>query len=112
MAARQDPRPAARQSQTEADNDFTLQDEWTKETEQTIDESALRRKPDWLEAIGDEDEDAERIEQNLRDEWEGRGEDDFVSDPTAASESPDWVDDDYDDENEDDNDLDTVEDIL
>jgi hypothetical protein len=84
--------------QDTVNNDYTLHEEWDQEADRTIDESRLRTKPDWLEAIGDEDEDDGRIEQNVRDEWERRGEDDFVSDPTAASDNPDWVDDDYDDE--------------
>jgi hypothetical protein len=91
-------------------NDYTLHEEWDREADRTIDESRLRTKPDWLEAIGDEDEDNGRIEQNIRDEWERRGEDDFVSDPTAPSDHPDWVSDDYDDENvaEGDNELDSM----
>jgi len=109
MTAVPNPGPQPRQErdlkQDSIRNDFTLQEEWTKDADQTIDESALRRKPDWIEAIGDEDENDGRIEQNLRDEFERRGEDDYVSDPTMTSESPDWVDDEYDDEDdtEDDN---------
>ena len=115
MTTSANPGPASRQErdlkQDSVNNDFTLQEEWAKESDQTIDESELRRKPDWIEAIGDEDEDDGRIEQNLRDEFERRGEDDYVSDPTTAADSPDWVDDDYDDENdaEDDNELDNLQ---
>jgi hypothetical protein len=115
MTAAPNPGPEPRQErdlkQDSIRNDFTLQEEWAKEADQTIDESALRRKPDWIEAIGDEDETDGRIEQNLRDEFERRGEDDYISDPTTASESPDWVDDDYDDEDdaEDDNELDNMQ---
>jgi hypothetical protein len=116
MSTSANPGSASRQErdleQDSINNDFTtLQNEWGKEAEQTIDETALRRKPDWIEAIGDEDEDDGRIEQNLRDEFERRGEDDYVSDPTTEADSPDWVDDDYDDEDgdEDDNELDNLE---
>jgi hypothetical protein len=117
MTTSANPGPASRQErdleQNSARNDFTLQDEWAKEADQTIDESALRRKPDWIEAIGDEDEDDNRIEQNLRDEFERRGEDDYVSDPTTSADSPDWVNDEYDDEAdpEDESELDNFDDI-
>ncbi len=74
-----------------------LRRKWDKEANRRLNENDLRRKPDWLEAIGDEDED-ERVEANLRDEMSLRGEDDFVSDPTGAADVPTWVDDDYDDE--------------
>jgi len=98
MAARSDPRHERDLNQDSIHNDYTLQDEWTAEADQTIDESELGGKPEWLEAISDED-DTEPIELNLRDYgWSLRGEDDFVSDPTTPSEMPDWVDDDYDDE--------------
>lgn len=105
------PRQERDLKQDSINNDFTLREAWDKEADQTIDESALRPKPDWIEAIGDEDEDESRIEQNLRDEFERRGEDDYVSDPTSAADSPDWVDDDYDDEDgdEDDNELDNLQ---
>ena len=76
----------------------TLRDQWEEEADWILDEGELRRKPDWLEAIGDEDEDDGRIETNIKDEWQLQGEDDFVSNPTAESDMPDWVDDDYDDE--------------
>ena len=76
---------------------FSLHDEWDKEADRILDESELRRKPDWLEAIGD-DEDTEPIETNIRENWKLRGEDDYVSDPTSAADMPTWVDDDYDDE--------------
>jgi hypothetical protein len=75
-----------------------LREEWDREAARNhLDENALRRKPDWLEAIGDEN-DEERVEANLRDEMSIRGEDDFVSDPTGAADMPTWADDDYDDE--------------
>src|SRR5258706_12779438 len=77
--------------------DFEMHDEWDKEGNRILDESKLRRKPDWLEAIGDDD-DTEPIEINIRENWKLRGEDDYVSDPTSAADSPTWVDDDYDDE--------------
>jgi hypothetical protein len=114
MSRNKTPGPKSRQEQPlqqdTVNNDYTLQEEWDQESRRTIDESRLRTKPDWLEAIGDEDEDVKRIEQNVRDEFERRGEDDYVSDPTAASDHPDWVDDDYDDENvaEGDNELDSM----
>ena len=76
---------------------FALQDEWDREADRVLDESQLRRKPDWLEAIGD-DEDTQPIERNIADHWKLQGEDDFVSDPTGAADMPTWVDDDYDDE--------------
>jgi hypothetical protein len=76
---------------------FALHDEWDKEADRILDESKLRRKPDWLEAIGD-DEDTQPIEANIRENWNLRGDDDYVSDPTDAADMPDWVDDDYDDE--------------
>jgi hypothetical protein len=75
-----------------------LRDQWEAEADWILNETELRRKPDWLEAIGDEDEDGQRIETNIKDEWQLQGEDDYVSDPTAESDMPDWVDDDYDDE--------------
>ena len=74
-----------------------LQDDWDKEGDRILDETKLRRKPDWLEAIGD-DEDTQPIEMNIRENWKLRGEDDYVSDPTSAADMPTWVDDDYDDE--------------
>ena len=77
--------------------DFEMHDEWDKEGNRVLDESQLRRKPDWLEAIGD-DEDTQPIEMNIRENWKLRGEDDYVSDPTGAADMPTWVDDDYDDE--------------
>ena len=77
--------------------DFVMHDEWDEEADRILDESKLRRKPDWLEAIGD-DEDTEPIEANIRESWKLRGEDDYVSDPTGEADSPTWVDDDYDDE--------------
>jgi hypothetical protein len=101
MAARKDPKPMAHQEPDShshnVNKDFELHDEWDKEADQILDESALRRKPDWLEAIGD-DEDTEPIEINIRENWKLRGEDDYVSDPTSAADMPTWVDDDYDDE--------------
>ena len=109
------PRPKSRQErdlkQDSIHNDFTLQEEWAAEADQTIDESELRRRPDWIEAIGDEDEADRPIEQNIEENWQLYGEDDYVSDPTTVSESPDWVDDDYDDEDdaEDDNELDNMQ---
>ncbi|MEO8610891.1 MAG: hypothetical protein ABI690_23540 [Chloroflexota bacterium] len=77
--------------------DFEMHDEWNQEANRILDESKLRRKPDWLEAIGDE-EDTEPIEANIRENWKLRGEDDYVSDPTGTADAPNWVDDDYDDE--------------
>jgi hypothetical protein len=95
MADREDPRDGQ-----EASHDPSLQEEWDREGRRTINESALRGRPDWVKAIGDEDEDPERIDQNLQAYgWDLLGEDDFVSDPTGESDSPTWVDDDYDDEN-------------
>lgn len=91
---RQEPQPV----DLPADDLSPLRDEWEAEADRSIDESALRRRPDWIESIGDEDETQGRIERNIRDEWERRGEDDFVSDPTAPSDMPGWVGDDYDDE--------------
>ena len=76
---------------------FALQDEWDEEADRVLDESQLRRKPDWLEAIGD-DEDTEPVERNIAENWKLQGEDDYVSDPTNPADMPDWVDDDYDDE--------------
>ncbi len=77
----------------------TLQDQWDAEAERSIDESALRGTPEWLEAIGPEDQPVREIEQHLQDDgWGMRGEDDFVSDPTGEADMPGWVDDDYDDE--------------
>lgn len=64
----------------------------------TIDENALRGRPEWVERIGDEDEDPRRVEQNLREEWGRLDEDDFVSSPVSESDDPDWTDKDYDDE--------------
>lgn len=81
----------------DVNKDFEMHDEWDKEGDRVLDESKLRRKPDWLEAIGD-DEDTEPIEINIRENWKLRGEDDYVSDPTGAADMPNWVDDDYDDE--------------
>jgi hypothetical protein len=99
MTARKDPKPVAYQEphSQNVNKDFALHDEWDKEADRILDESALRRKPDWLEAIGD-DEDTEPIEINIRENWKLRGEDDYVSDPTGAADMPNWVDDDYDDE--------------
>ena len=49
MTAAPNPGTAPRQErdlkQDSIRNDFTLQEEWAKEADQTIDESALRRKP-------------------------------------------------------------------
>lgn len=102
MTEQKNPRPPRQRqerdlSQDSIDNDFTLRDEWDKDADQVLDEFELRPKPAWLEAIGDEDE-AITVEQSIREDgFELMGEDDFVSDPTAASDMPDWVDDDYDD---------------
>lgn len=71
---------------------------WDDDDIPTIDENALRDRPEWLERIGDEDEDPARIEQNLRDEWGRLDEDDFVSSPVGEADAPDWTDKDYDDE--------------
>lgn len=76
-----------------------LQKEWDREAQRTINESALRKRPEWIEAIGDEDENPTLVEEDLREYgFELRGEDDYVSDPTNEADSPGWVDDDYDDE--------------
>lgn len=71
---------------------------WEDEEIPTIDESALRGRPEWVERIGDEEEDPRRIDQNLREEWGRLDEDDFVSSPVSESDSPDWTDKEYDDE--------------
>jgi hypothetical protein len=103
MSIRKGPKPAP-QAEDAAVNNQGLNDEpsrlraeWDKEANRELDESALRRKPDWLEAIGDEDE-GERVEANLEEQWGIRGEDDYVSDPTDTADMPNWVDDDYDDD--------------
>jgi hypothetical protein len=103
MADNNDFRPVPRGGQ-EVPNDPTFRDEslhaeWDKEASRTIDESALRGRPEWIEAIGDEDEDQDRIEQDLQDYgWDLLGEDDFVSNPTSEADMPTWLSDDYDDE--------------
>lgn len=103
MSARRGPKPVTKPVHAAGENtprnseETRMHDQWEQETDRTLDESALRRKPDWLEAIGDEDE-GERIEDNLEEQWSLRGEDDFVSNPTGESDMPNWVDDDYDDE--------------
>lgn len=85
-----------------ARSDSTLRDQWDAESERTLDESALRDDPEWLEAIGPEDQSRREVARNLQDDgWGLRGEDDFVSDPTGEADMPGWVDDDYDDEDED-----------
>lgn len=71
---------------------------WDDDAVPTIDENELRGRPEWLERIGDEDEDPARVEQNIREEWGRLDEDDFVSSPVSESDAPDWTDKDYDDE--------------
>jgi hypothetical protein len=75
-----------------------LPNQWNEEEIPTIDENVLRDRPEWVERIGDEDEDPRRVEQNLREEWGRLDEDDFVSSPVTESDAPDWTDKDYDDE--------------
>lgn len=75
-----------------------LPNKWDDEEIPTIDENALRGRPEWVKRIGDEDEDPGRVEQNLREEWGRLDEDDFVSSPVNEADSPDWTDKDYDDE--------------
>ncbi len=76
-----------------------LENDWEKESCRTINESKLRGEPEWVEEIGDENENPQRTEQNLQDYgWDLVGEDDFVSDPTGEADSPTWLDDDYEDD--------------
>src|SRR5215813_893362 len=100
MAKRKPKAPSAPEAQhptTLAPNEKPeLQEEWEHESERTINESELRDRPDWIKAIGDEDESPRRIEADLQEYgFELRGEDDYVSDPTNDADSPGWVDDDY-----------------
>ena len=60
--------------------------------------SKLRGEAEWVEEIGDEDENQKLTEQNLQDYgWDLVGEDDFVSDPTGEADLPTWLNDDYED---------------
>ena len=99
MSTRREPRFLSEREPNlhRVNKDFALHDKWDEEADRILDESQLRRKPDWLEAIGD-NEDTQPIEVNIRENWKLRGEDDYVSDPTSAADMPTWVDDDYDDE--------------
>ena len=76
----------------------TPPDKRDEEDALTIDENALRERPEWLESVGDEEEDPQLIERNIREEWGNLDEDDFVSSPVSESDDPDWTDKDYDDE--------------
>lgn len=79
-----------------------LREQWEKESNRNLNESALRDRPEWMKAIGDEDEHPKRIEADFEAYgWEMQGEDDYVSDPTSESDMPGWVADDYDDEHQD-----------
>lgn len=70
-----------------------IQNDPTKRNEQrTLDEAELRENAEYIESIGDEENDEEIVEEGLEQYGIDRMDDGhFESEPTAPADNPDWL---------------------